>query len=109
MSKKVSNTSGKIIVRLLVKDFEECTYKTVENPLLANKENAKLQFFLLTDKEEYYLFEQRFSKGVYVYFKNGVWLSQIGKYKSWNRNTCLDKVIEEQIPRYTKYIMKEVA
>lgn len=109
MSKKVKNITGKIIVKLLVKDVKQNTYKPTSNSLFANRENAKLQFFLVTNKEEYYLFEQNFSKGVYLYFQNGVWLSQIRRYKNWNKNMRLDKVIEERIPQYTRYLMKEIA
>lgn len=109
MSKKTKNGNGKIIVKVLVRNDEKQTYEVSTNSLFANRKNAKLHFFLLIDNHEYYLFEQRFSKGVYLYFREGVCLSQIRKYKNWNKNNRLDKTIEDRIPQCTRYVMTQIA
>lgn len=109
MGKKMEKLNGKIIVKLLVKKEDEQVYKIMEDSLTATRENAKLQFFLRLKKEEYYLFEQCFSKGVFLYFKNGIRLSQLKEYKGWKKNPRLDKTIEQRIPQCTRYIMREIA
>ena len=109
MCKKIKNLNGKIIVKLLMRNAESQRYEISEQPLLANRDNAKLQFFLDLDQKQYYLFEQSFSKGVYRYFKQGVRLSQLRKYNNWNKNMRLDKTIEDRIPQCTKYVIKELA
>ena len=109
MKKRMKSTEGKVKVKLLVKNLENQKYEVSNNSLFSNKSNSKLQFFYCLDNEEYYMFEQVFSKGVYLYFKNGVRLSQIKEYKSWEKNLRLDKTIEDRIPVCIKYIEKEIA
>ena len=108
MKKRMKTTEGKVTVKLLVKNLESQKYEVPNNDLFANRNNAKLQFFYCLDNEEYYMFEQVFTKGVYLYFKQGVPLSEIKAYKQWNKNVRLDKTIEDRIPQCTKYIMKEL-
>ena len=109
MGKKTKNGNGKIIVKVLIRNDEKQTYEISTNSLVANRKNAKLQFFLLINNQEYYLFEQCFSKGVYLYFREGICLAELRKYKNWNKNNRLDKTVEDRIPQCTKYVMTQIA
>ena len=73
------------------------------------KKNDYLNFYM-TDKkylnERLFLFYQKFSKGVYEYFKNGRNENELRAFNKWHKNPRLDKTIEK-IPMYVKYALKE--
>ena len=77
--------------------------------IIIEKNNNYLNFYL-TDKkylpERLFLFSQKFSKGVYEYFKNGRDEREIRAFKNWGKNPRLDKTIEK-IPMYVKFALKE--
>ena len=66
----------------------------------------RLHFYLVTEKGRYYLFEQKFSKGVYEYFRSRKSLGEVHSFKRWGRNPRLDKTIEK-LPLYIQYVRKE--
>lgn len=68
--------------------------------------NNHLYFYLHSDRGEQFLFMQRFTGGVYRYFRNGISENQLREYHGWNRNPRLDKTIEK-IPVYITYVMRE--
>lgn len=77
--------------------------------IIIEKKNDYLNFYL-TDKkylpERLFLFSQKFSKGVYEYFKNGRDENELRAFNKWRKNPRLDKTIEK-IPMYVKYALKE--
>ena len=77
--------------------------------IIIEKNNNYLNFYL-TDKkylpERLFLFPQKFSKGVYEYFKNGRDEREIRAFGNWGKNPRLDKTIEK-IPMYVKFALKE--
>lgn len=70
--------------------------------------NNHLYFYLRSDQGEQLLFMQKFTRGVYRYFRNGISESQLRAYHYWNRNPRLDKTIEK-LPIYITYVMRECA
>lgn len=68
--------------------------------------NGHLFFYLRSDRGEQFLFVQRFTGGVYRYFRNGISENQLRAYRGWNRNPRLDKTIEK-LPVYITYVMRE--
>ena len=70
------------------------------------EKNEKLCFYLTSEAGRFFLFTQKFTKGVYDYFKDGKSLKALFEYRGWNRNPRLDKTIEK-IPLYIKYVAQE--
>lgn len=54
-----------------------------------------------------YLFSQKYSRGVYNYFRNGRSMSEIRNFHNWN-NFRLEKTIL-RIPRLVRYVIQETA
>ena len=65
-----------------------------------------LYFYLRSEQGEQFLFTQKFTRGVYRYFRNGISESQLRAYRCWDRNPRLDKTIE-RLPAYITYVMRE--
>ncbi len=80
----------------------------MKTKIIVEKEYNKLHFYLLSRNRKSYLFTQRYTKGVYNFFRFGRSENEIRAYKKWNRNQRLDKTIEK-IPMYVQYVMYEVA
>lgn len=68
--------------------------------------NGQLYFYLQSDQGEHFLFTQKFTGGVYRYFRNGISENQLREYRRWDRNPRLDKTIEK-LPTYITYVMRE--
>lgn len=67
-----------------------------------------INFYLVINRKWYYLFTQRFSRGVFDFFYRGRLEQEILTFRKWNRNPRLDKTIEK-IPIYTAYVRKEMS
>ena len=66
----------------------------------------RIHFYYVSGGKRYYLFSQKFSKGVYEFFKNGRSESELYNFSGWRKNPRLGKTIEK-IPMYIRYVMKE--
>ena len=71
------------------------------------KGNGKITFYLVAKAGRYFLFTQRFTKGVYEFFRNGRSENEILSFRRWGYNPRLDKTIEK-IPLYTDYVRREL-
>jgi len=71
------------------------------------KANDKITFYLVSKAGRFFLFTQRFSKGVYEFFRSGRAENEILSFRQWGHNPRLDKTIEK-IPLYTAYVRKEL-
>jgi len=70
-------------------------------------DKGRQSFYLVNGNEEYYLFTQKFFKGVKQYFHNKVILSDaLNVSKSYN-DTALIRT-KEKLPLYIKYVEKEL-
>ena len=78
------------------------------NKITITKGNNVLHFFYHVKGVRKYLFSQKFSKGVYDYFKNGRLEFEVFAFKKWNHNPRLDKTISK-LPMYICYVLKECA
>ncbi len=70
--------------------------------------NNKLNFYWISQYGTFYLFTQKFTKGVYDFFKNGRHMQELRAFKRWDSNPRLDKTVEK-IPMYIKYVRKNEA
>ena len=80
----------------------------MKNRVTVTKSNGWIHFSLTSGKQTRYLFSQKFTKGVYQYFRDGRSENEIKKFNKWNRNPRLDKTIEK-IPLYVRYVFREEA
>lgn len=69
-------------------------------------DKGQQSFFLVVNGQEYYLFTQKFYRGVKNYFQNKVLLSKAIDFSSANNDTALLRTMEK-LPMYIKYIEKE--
>ena len=75
---------------------------------IKKKENT-LSFYLVCDEGTAYLFSQRFTKGVYEYFRRGRTEQEIRRFRGWGQNPRLDHTIEKCcLPSYRKCAMEEL-
>ncbi len=77
----------------------------MQNKITVSKANDMITFYLHVGKKRFFLFVQKYSKGVYDFFAGGRSESEIRNFRMWNRNPRLDKTITK-IPLYTKYILR---
>lgn len=63
-------------------------------------------FYLVMGGKKYYLFSQKYRKGVHRYFSKGVSVNQSIDYSKAHKDTALKKTMSK-IPMYLKYIEKE--
>ena len=69
-----------------------------------------IHFYLKCDKGTAFLFSQRFSKGVYIYFRFGRSDSELRKFHAWGQNPRLDHTIDKCLnPSYRRYAMNELS
>ena len=80
----------------------------MKNKIIVRKGKNKLDFYLLSNSEKFYLFTQCYTKGVYNYFRSGRSENEIRSYKKWDRNLRLDKTIEK-LPMYIQYVLCEAS
>ncbi len=77
----------------------------MKNKITIQSRNNKISFYFHVSGKRLYLFSERFSKGVYEFFRKGRSESEIKSYSLWNRNPRLDKTITK-IPLYVRYVLK---
>lgn len=73
------------------------------NKITVSKANDMITFYLHSGGKRFFLFVQKYSKGVYDFFAGGRSESEIRNFKAWNKNPRLDKTISK-IPLYVKYV-----
>ena len=72
------------------------------------RNETHIHFYLTTKRGRFFLFSQKFSKGVFDFFHNGRSENEILRFKGWRRNPRLDKTISK-IPMYARYVRNEAA
>ena len=77
----------------------------MKNKITIRRGDETISFYLHTSGKCVYLFSQKFTKGVYEFFKNGRSENEIKSYRLWKKNPRLDKTITK-IPLYTRYALK---
>lgn len=70
--------------------------------------NGDLYFYLRSEQGIRFLFTQKFTRGVYRFFRNGLSERQLREYRRWDRDPRLDKTIEK-LPLYITYVIRECA
>lgn len=63
-------------------------------------------FYLVTEGREYFLFLQKYRKGVQKYFNKGVSLNRAMNYSKAHNDIALERTMTK-LPMYIKYIEKE--
>lgn len=81
----------------------------MKNRVIIKREarDKDLKFYLKNDKGEFWLFDQKCSKGVYEYFKNGRSEQEILSFDKWGSNKRLNNTID-RIPREIRKVTKHV-
>jgi hypothetical protein len=75
--------------------------------IVVSKGHDVLYFYLQEKEGLYFLFSQKFSKGVWKFFENGRYEAELLAFHDWKRNPRLNKTIE-RIPRVTRYVRRYV-
>lgn len=75
------------------------------NKITVSKANDMITFYLHAGGKRFFLFVQKYSKGVYDFFAGGRSVNEIRNFKMWNKNPRLDKTISK-IPLYVKYVIR---
>ena len=70
------------------------------------RNRSDLDFFLTDDAREYYLFTQRWNRGVEEYFKNGVMLNKARDHSNGGSDIKIHKA-KAKLPMYIRFIEKE--
>lgn len=79
----------------------------MKDKIIVENKSEYLHFYLKNSKcGKLYLFSQRFSRGVFEFFNKERSISEILKFRRWNRNPRLDKTISK-IPIYMRYVERE--
>lgn len=63
-------------------------------------------FYLVVDGKKYWLFSQKYRKGVQKYYRKGVTINQAIDYSKAHKNTAIEKTMSK-IPIHIKYVEKE--
>ncbi len=80
----------------------------MKNKFIVTACNDHINFFLVCREGRFYLFSQRFTKGVYDYFRNGRSESELYKFRCWDRNPRLDHTIDKCLdPSYRRAAMDD--
>ena len=79
----------------------------MKNKIIATKEpkTDSINFYLQNGQGRFYLYQTKFSQGVYSFFRNGRSESELRNYNSYCRNPKLDHTVET-LPKYVDYIMR---
>lgn len=79
----------------------------MEGKIIINKTPDMLHFYWQNKNiGKLYLFSQKFSKGVFDFFRLGRSAKEVLSFKQWHRNPRLDKTIAK-FPMYMRYALKE--
>ena len=74
------------------------------------KSNDQIHFYLKCSAGTAYLFSQKYTKGVYDFFRYGRSDPELRKFHNWGQNPRLDHTIEKCLnPSYRRYAMEELA
>lgn len=76
--------------------------------IVDNSEYGRLRFYYVREGVAHYMFSQKFTSGVYRYFRYGVTEREVRRFRHWDRNPRLDKTIEK-IPVWIRSLEKEAA
>ena len=80
----------------------------INGKIVVTKTKDRIHYYYIVENSRLYLFTDKFTKGLYTYFRDGKSVEEIKKYKTWGRNPRVDKTVTK-IPAYIKYVMKECA
>ncbi len=73
------------------------------------KKDNQIHFYLKYRGGTAYLFSQKYTKGVYDFFRFGRTDSELHKFHNWGQNPRLDHTIERCVnPSYRRYAMDEL-
>lgn len=73
------------------------------------KHNDQLHFYLKCSEGTAYLFSQKYTKGVYDFFRCGRSDPELHKFHNWRQNPRLDHTIEKCVnPIYRRYAMEKL-
>jgi len=74
------------------------------------KKDDQIHFYLKCGGGTTYLFSQKYTKGVYDFFRCGRSDPELHKFHNWGRNPRFDHTIEKCVnPSYRRYAMDELA
>lgn len=59
------------------------------------KKDNQIHFYLMCNEGTAYLFSQKYTKGVYDYFRRGRFDPELRKFHNWGQNPRLDHTIEK--------------
>lgn len=68
---------------------------------------GRLAFYYKGYKDTYFLFYSRYRRQVHQYFQNGKSIAQLHREKSWLHKRFLTTVIEGQLRRTVRQVVKE--
>ena len=77
----------------------------LKNRVEITKGNDMIKFFLIHKTGRYYLYQQKFSKAVYEFFRNGRSLSELRQFR-FSNNKRLNKTVSETLPLYIHYVLR---
>lgn len=73
------------------------------------KKDEQIHFYIQCDEGMAYLFSQKYTKGVYDYFRCGRSDPELRKFRNWGKNPRLDHTIERCMnSSYRRYAMEEL-
>lgn len=78
----------------------------MKNRIIIESGRDCLNFYLVNKCGTYYMFTQKYTPGVYDYFRDGRAEREIRAFRNWRKNPRLDKTIEK-LPMYVDYVMRE--
>ena len=80
----------------------------IKGKIVITKIQNRIHFYYIIENSRLYLFTDKYTKGLFIYFRRGRSVNELVKYRRWGRNPRIDKTVAK-IPAYIKYVMKESA
>ena len=81
----------------------------MKNGICVRKSNNMIHFYLILDRKEGYLFSQRFTWGVWEYFRKGVSIGELYGFSKWKENHRLNHTIGKCLnPSYRRCAIEEM-
>lgn len=77
----------------------------MKNQIIAKSGVDCLNFYLVNRYGTYYMFTQKYSRAVFVHFRNGRSENEVRSFRDWDRDRRLVKVIEK-LPAHIDSTMK---
>lgn len=74
--------------------------------IYCKKNNGNLDFYMIYDKKEYYLFSQTYKRGVEDFYKQGVFIDKAIHHGIGKKDCSIHKTMDKLI-KYIKYLEKE--